>query len=109
MRKVQIVDATILIILFLKLGSSCSGVPYHDLDLTYVKKIFWIYQILHYKNTFKDIGNKEYKYYMKTSFTTNSRNKRVKSRRGGKKVEEDMGIRQNSTLLLFFNMEESTA
>ena len=46
---------------------------------------------------------------MKTSFTTNSRNKRVKSRRGGKKVEEDMGIRQNSTLLLFFNMEESTA
>lgn len=58
MRKVQI-DATILIILVLKLGSSCSGVPYHDLDLTYVKAIFCIYQILHYKSAFKEIGDKE--------------------------------------------------
>lgn len=39
---------------------------------------------------------------MKTSFTTNVETK-------GLKVEEDMGIRQNSTLFLFFNMEESTA
>lgn len=58
MSKVQ-VDATILIILVLQLGSSCSGAAYHDLDLTYVKTIFCIYQILHCKNTFKEIGDKE--------------------------------------------------